>query len=141
MQSSARNQFAGTVSALNVGVVTDEVQIQTASGAALVATITHGSATQLGLKVGCDVVALVKAPSVIIVTDAQGMRFSARNQLTGTVKSVKTGSVNSEVHLEANGLQVVAIVTNDSAQNLGLTAGKSATALFKASQVVLAVKG
>lgn len=140
MQTSARNQFTGVVSQLNTGVVTDEVQIKTREGAELVATITRGSAQSLGLVVGSEVVALIKAPSVIVVTDAQGMRFSARNQLAGTVAKVKTGSVNTEVQIDAQGLQVVAIVTNDSAEALGLAAGKPATALFKASQVVLAVK-
>lgn len=140
MQSSARNQFQGTVSHINQGVVTDEVQIRTAENAELVATITHGSAVSLGLQVGSAVVAMIKAPSVIVVTDAQGMRFSARNQLNGTVSQVKTGSVNTEVTIDVQGLQVVAMVTNDSANHLGLAIGTAATALFKASQVVLAVK-
>ena len=140
MQSSARNQFQGTVSHINQGVVTDEVQIRTAENAELVATITHGSAVTLGLQVGIAVVAMIKAPSVIVVTDAQGMRFSARNQLNGTVSQVKTGSVNTEVTIDVQGLQVVAMVTNDSANHLGLAIGTAATALFKASQVVLAVK-
>ena len=141
MHSSARNQFAGTVTAIHTGVVTDEIAIRTSAGVALVATITHTSATALGLKLGSEVVALIKAPSVIIVTQAEGMRFSARNQLSGTVMQVKTGSVNSEVHIDVQGLQVVAMVTNDSAHSLELTTGSKATALFKASQVVLAVKG
>ena len=140
MQSSARNQFQGTVSHINQGVVTDEVQIRTAENAELVATITHGSAVSLGLQVGSAVVAMIKAPSVIVVTDAQGMRFSARNQLNGTVSQVKIGSVNTEVTINVQGLQVVAMVTNDSANHLGLAIGTAATALFKASQVVLAVK-
>ena len=140
MQSSARNQFPGTVSHISHGVVTDEVQIRTAENAELVATITHGSAVSLGIKTGSSVVAMIKAPSVIVVTDAEGMRFSARNQLTGKVTQVKTGSVNTEVCIDAQGLQIVAIVTNDSAEHLGLAVGTAATALFKASQVVLAVK-
>lgn len=139
MQSSARNHFSGVVQHIQAGVVTDEVQIQTDSGAQLVATITHGSAQTLGLKNGSQVIALIKAPSVIVVTDAQGMRFSARNQLQGKVTAIKTGSVNSEVQIESQGLQVVAIITNDSASALGLAPGKEATALFKASHVVLAV--
>ena len=140
MQTSARNQFSGTVTQVNAGVVTDEIQIRTDSGAELVATITHGSARALDLAAGSQVVALIKAPSVIVVTDAQGMRFSARNQLAGTVSQVKTGSVNTEVTIDAQGLKVVAMVTNDSANHLGLAVGTAATALFKASQVVLAVK-
>ncbi|WP_370682038.1 molybdopterin-binding protein [Comamonas sp. GB3 AK4-5] len=139
MQSSARNHFSGVVQHIQAGVVTDEVQIQTDSGAQLVATITHGSAQTLGLKNGSQVIALIKAPSVIVVTDAQGMRFSARNQLQGKVTAIKTGSVNSDVQIESQGLQVVAIITNDSASTLGLAPGKQATALFKASHVVLAV--
>ena len=140
MQSSARNQFPGTVSHISHGVVTDEVQIRTEHNAQLVATITHGSAIGLGIQAGSQVIAMIKAPSVIVVTDAEGMRFSARNQLTGKVTQVKTGSVNTEVCIDAQGLQVVAIVTNDSASHLGLEPGKTATALFKASQVVLAVR-
>ena len=140
MQSSARNQFPGTVSHISHGVVTDEVQIRTSENAELVATITHGSAVSLGIKTGSAVVAMIKAPSVIVVTNAEGMRFSARNQLSGTVSQVKTGSVNTEVTIDAQGLKVVAMVTNDSAEHLNLAVGTAATALFKASQVVLAVK-
>ena len=140
MKSSARNQFAGAVSHISHGVVTDEVQIRTEQNVALVATITHGSAIALGLKTGSQVIAMIKAPSVILVTDTEGMRFSARNQLTGKISHVKTGSVNSEVTVESQGLQVVAIVTNDSADSLELSVGKTATALFKASHVILAVK-
>ena len=140
MQSSARNQFQGTVSHIRHGVVTDEVQIRTSENADLVATITHGSAVSLGIKTGSPVIAMIKAPSVIVVTNAEGMRFSARNQLSGTVSQVKIGSVNTEVTIDAQGLKVVAMVTNDSANHLGLAIGTAATALFKASQVVLAVK-
>lgn len=140
MQSSARNQFPGTVSHISHGVVTDEVQIRTEHNAQLVATITHGSAVGLGIQAGSQVIAMIKAPSVIVVTDAEGMRFSARNQLTGQITMVKQGSVNTEVCIDAQGLQVVAMVTNDSAEHLNLAVGTAATALFKASQVVLAVK-
>ncbi|RGE47114.1 transporter [Comamonas testosteroni] len=140
MKSSARNQFAGTVSHISHGVVTDEIQIRTEQNVELVATITHGSAIALGLRAGSSVIAMIKAPSVILVTDTEGVRFSARNQLTGTITQVRTGSVNSEVTLESRGLQVVAVVTNDSAENLGLAVGKTTTALFKASQVILAVR-
>ena len=83
MQSSARNQFKGSVSHISHGIVTDEVQIRTEHNAELVATITHGSAVSLGLKAGSTVIAMVKAPSVMVVTNCEGVRFSARNQLNG----------------------------------------------------------
>lgn len=139
MQSSARNQFSGTVSHISHGVVTDEVQIRTEQGAELVATITHGSAVNLGLKPDSRVIAMIKAPSVIVVTGAEGVRFSARNQITGQISKVKKGSVNTEVCIDSQGMQIVAQVTNDSATRLDLATGRTATALFKASQVVLAV--
>ena len=55
----------------------DEVQIRTEHNAQLVATITHGSAVSLGLKAGSSVIAMVKAPSVMVVTNCEGVRFSA----------------------------------------------------------------
>lgn len=68
------------------------------------------------------------------------MKLSARNVLKGTVKQVKTGSVNDEVIIElAGGAQVVAIITKESAQALGLAAGKQAYAVIKASSVMVAV--
>ena len=139
MQSSARNQFPGTVSHISHGVVTDEVQIRTEHNAQLVATITHGSAIGLGIQAGSQVIAMIKAPSVIVVTDAEGVRFSARNQLNGKITRIKPDAVNAEVTIDAQGLQVVAMITQESTENLGLAVGKTATALFKASQVVLAV--
>lgn len=140
MQSSARNQFAGTVSAIRPGVVTDEIDIETEHGARIVATITHASTHHLGLKEGSAVTAMIKAPAVVVVTDAQHFKFSARNQIHGKVSEVVKGSVNTEVQIDAaNGLSVVAMVTHSSAESLGLHPGAKATALFKASAVILAV--
>ncbi len=52
------------------------------------------------------------------------MKLSARNVLKGTVVKVTQGAVNSEVVLElAPGIQVVAIITRQSAESLGLAEG------------------
>lgn len=68
------------------------------------------------------------------------MKISARNSLKGTVKAVHEGSVNTEVIIEvASGVEVVAIVTKESAEALGLSAGKEAYAVIKASNVIVAV--
>lgn len=68
------------------------------------------------------------------------MRISARNQLTGTVKSIHHGEVNTEVEVEiAPGVHVVAVVTRHSAEALGLAPGSAATAIIKASDVMLGV--
>ncbi len=67
------------------------------------------------------------------------MKTSARNAYAGTVKSVHDGAVNAEVVLTiADGIDLVAIVTRESVETLGLAPGRPATALIKSSFVILA---
>ena len=66
------------------------------------------------------------------------MKISARNQLSGTVKKIVPGAVNAEVTLDCGGTEIVAIITSDSVQRLGLAAGKRAYAVIKASEVLVA---
>jgi molybdopterin-binding protein len=68
------------------------------------------------------------------------MKISARNTLKATVKKVLTGAVNTEVTLEiAPGVEVIAIITKASAENLELAEGKEAYAVIKSSDVMVAV--
>ncbi|HEX7364124.1 MAG TPA: TOBE domain-containing protein [Dehalococcoidia bacterium] len=68
------------------------------------------------------------------------MKISARNVLKGKVKDVKPGVVNSEVVVELpGGMQIVSVITKESAENLGLTKGKEVYAVIKASNVMIAV--
>ncbi len=68
------------------------------------------------------------------------MKLSARNILKGKVKQVKPGAVNSEVVLEVSkGVEIVSIITKESAEKLQLAAGKDAYAVIKASNVMIAV--
>ncbi len=139
MQTSARNQFAGEVITVTHGAVNDEVTLRTADGLEIVAIITHGSATALGLAAGKKAFALVKASSIIVMVDVAKNQVSARNCIAGTVTAVTKGAVNSEVIIGAGGAQIAAVVTNESAERLGLAAGKAATAIFKASSVIVGV--
>jgi molybdate transport system regulatory protein len=138
--TSARNQFSGTIAALTTGAVNTEVVLDIGSGAKLAAIITNSSAKELGLAPGSPAIALFKATWVIISTD-NDLKTSARNQFKGTVKSAVPGAVNAEVIVELpSGQSVVAIVTNESCASLGLKPGLAATALVKASHVVIGVK-
>lgn len=68
-----------------------------------------------------------------------GMKTSARNQLAGVVERVTIGAVNSEVVIKvAETLRITAIVTRESAAELGLKAGRPAMALVKSTFVILA---
>ncbi len=142
MKASARNQFVGTVSEVLIGAVNAEVHIGLKGGETIVASITKDSAETLAIKTGMEVIALVKAPQIIIVTGFGGYKLSARNQLKGTVTQVKPGEVNAEVDIElSGGEQIAATVTTDSVETLGLRKGQSATAVFKAGAVILGVAG
>ncbi len=66
------------------------------------------------------------------------MKTSARNALRGVVSAVTPGQVNTEVTLRVSeGLEIVAIITRDSAEDLGLAPGREALALIKSSFVIL----
>jgi molybdopterin-binding protein len=68
------------------------------------------------------------------------MDISARNTLKGKVKRVLPGAVNTEVTVElADGLEVVAIITKESAERLNLAIGKEVYAVVKASDVMIAI--
>jgi molybdate transport system regulatory protein len=86
------------------------------------------------------VFALIKSSSVIVMTAGEGVRLSARNQLAGTVARLTRGAVNAEVVIAlGGGGTVAATVTDESVDTLGLAQGLAATALFKASSVILGV--
>ncbi|MGC3965453.1 MAG: TOBE domain-containing protein [Rhodocyclaceae bacterium] len=140
MKISARNVFQGTISALSIGPVSAEAEVTTAGGGRLVATITQASATSLGLTVGKPVVALIKASSVMIMTEGSGVKLSARNCLAGTVSKLTLGPVSAEVGVKlADGSVVSASITREAANELGLAVGVPATAVIKASSVIIGV--
>lgn len=68
------------------------------------------------------------------------MKISARNMLKGKIKKIVRGAVNSEVMIELpRGMEIVAIITNNSVENLGLEEGMRAYAVIKASNVMISV--
>jgi molybdate transport system regulatory protein len=144
LRTSARNYLYGTVAAILRGAVNDEVSLALPGGQTVVAVVTRESTETLGLVEGTEAVALVKASSVVLVAgDAEAAaRLSARNRLYGTIAQVRRGAVNAEVTLELPGAVVIAaVVTDASVEALELAAGAPATAVFKASSVILGVNG
>jgi molybdate transport system regulatory protein len=140
MKVSARNVFTGKITSLINGAVNAEIELTTAGQDKIVAIVTESSVKSLALAVGKDAVAYVKAPWVMILTGEQNVRFSARNQLTGKVSALVKGAINSEVAITLPGGSVVySVVTNEAVLELGLKPGVTATALIKASNVILGV--
>lgn len=138
MKTSARNQFYGKVAEIRSGAVNDEIIVELQGGDRIVAVITQESTRHLDLHPGSEVVALIKAPWVMVATE--NIRLSAQNWLNGNVAKLQRGAVNAEVVIQlAGGTTVCAIISNDSADELELAEGKPATAIFNASHVILGV--
>jgi len=142
MKISARNIFQGSISAIKPGSVNTEVEIALGGNDKIIAIVTNGSAQTLGLAAGKAVTALIKASSVLIMTDSTGIALSARNVLAGKVSKVSNGQVSSEIAIALpSGATVYATITHDAVNELGIKEGVAASAVFKASSVILGVTG
>jgi molybdate transport system regulatory protein len=140
MKTSARNQFFGTVSRVLRGQVNSEVELTLKGSDKIVATITNESRDDLGLKVGAEAFALVKASWIILHSVGPRLKLSARNRFLGEVVKVIPGAVLCEVKLRLRGGSMLcAVVTRASAKELGLRPGVEIGAAFKASSVILGV--
>ena len=139
MKTSARNQFAGPVATLKEGVVDTEVTVRLTPDLVLTAIVTRESAENLGLALDRDVLAFVKASSILLMAGEDG-QISARNRFAGTVTHIHQGPVNAEVTLAMPGGRhvITAVITDDSVKRLNLAVGQPMTAVFKASSVFLA---
>jgi molybdopterin-binding protein len=69
------------------------------------------------------------------------VKLSARNQLSGTVKSINEGAAIANVVLDVAGQRLVASITVEAVQELGLSEGSQVTAIVKASDVIIAIDG
>jgi molybdopterin-binding protein len=69
MKLSARNLLKGKVSKITMGAVNAEVEIELAGGQTIVSIITISSVKKLGLAVGKEAYAMIKASSVMIAVD------------------------------------------------------------------------
>ncbi len=68
------------------------------------------------------------------------MKLSARNQIAGTIKTVKPGATTTHVTIEiAPSVVITASITNEASEELGLKPGMKAMAVIKASSVMVGV--
>lgn len=67
------------------------------------------------------------------------MKLSARNVLKGKVVEVTKGATTAHVRLDVGGTIVTASITNEAVDDLGLVKGMTASAVIKASDVMVAV--
>jgi molybdopterin-binding protein len=65
------------------------------------------------------------------------MKLSTRNRLPGTVTEVVKGEAATRVSLQVGDNHMVALITTESAEELGLEVGSQVTALVKATDVMV----
>jgi molybdopterin-binding protein len=68
------------------------------------------------------------------------VKLSARNQLAGTVSEIRRGEAIANVVLDVAGERLVASITVEAVEELGLTEGSTVTAIVKASDVIIATE-
>jgi len=137
MQISARNQLMGKIGEIKQAKVNAEVHIVLKSGAILVSTITNSAVEEMGLRVGDEVVGIIKASSVLLAHD-EHIATSARNMLKGTVRDIKCGDVNAQVSVDVGENDVViATITTESVKRLGFAIGSSVCAIIKSSSIII----
>jgi len=137
MQLSARNQIIGKIVDIDLGSVNAQITVELKSGKNLVSIITLNSVKNLDLKVGDEIVTLIKSSNVLISTDTS-IKVSARNSLRGKIDSINKGDVNSEVVVSiSDNDKVVTILTTNSLVNLGLKVGMEVDAIIKASDIMI----
>lgn len=140
MKISARNQLKGMIVEIEEGAVNGIVTIEIPCGCKIKASITNAAIHDLGLEVGKEAIAIIKASSVMFATD-RTPNISARNQLKGKLVEVEEGAVNGIVTIELRcGYKIKGSITNQAIEQLGLEDGGDAVAVFKASEVMVGIE-
>ncbi|TNL05488.1 molybdenum-dependent transcriptional regulator [Kosakonia cowanii] len=137
LQTSARNQWFGTITARDHQQVQQHVEVLLADGQTrLNAAVTAQSAERLGLEAGKEVLVLLKAPWVSLTCDAR-LAAQADNQITGAITHIEQGEAQSEVLIALpDGQMLCATVPN--AQVEDMQEQQQVTAYFNADRVILA---
>lgn len=140
MRLSAKNVCYGTVCDIREDTLLAEVSLELKSGHRIIAIITAESVETLGLVVGEGAYAVIKASSVLVSSDLEGLRISAGNQLRGRVVSIRTDKVMGEVILDIGGGDTIsATVSAGGAHNLGVKEGDEACAIIDSSNVIIGI--
>lgn len=137
LQTSARNQWFGTVTARDRQRVQEHIDVLLADGATrLKVAITANSGERLGLQEGTEVLVLLKAPWVSLTRDPHAAQ-AADNQLQGRIRHIEHGSQHCEIILTlADGQSLCATLPAEQAS--AWNEGDEAIACFNADRVILA---
>ena len=136
LQTSARNQFFGTIVSRDNQAVQQHVTVQLADGVTRIqVALTAQSADRLHLATGKEVLVLVKAPWIRVTCGtARG-----DNQLSGSIREIEQGETHSEVLIALKGGETLcATVENQHLLQQALQPGTAVTASFNADRAIIA---
>ena len=141
MKISARNVWLGNVAKIETGAVNSVVTVGLKGPDTIVSVITDNSVKRLELEPGSEVLAIVKAPSVLLALEVDPKKISARNILAGTIRRIVPGVVNDEVTIDlSGGNTVTSILTSESVRRLGLREGMAVTVALRPEKIHLSRK-
>ena len=140
MKISARNVLPGTVALVMKGAVNREIVLSLGGGEKITAVITNSSVDRLRLHPSMEAFAIIKASDVMVGKGLENAKLSARNILAGKIAELNEGAVNSEVRIQLHGGTIlIASITKESVQALNLKQADAASAVIKASHVMIGV--
>ncbi len=140
LQVSSSNRLFGRVERMRVGYVDVEIDLAIAGGHSISVLVTQASAEALKLRPGMEVVALLDAAQIILVKDFAGYRLSAGNQLSGVVERIERDEIDAMVILRLlHGDDIVAIISSESLQTMGLKVGDAVVAVFDPEAIALSL--
>lgn len=149
LQTSARNQFFARVVSLDPSDISRKVCLTMNGGAALYADITESSCQRLGLVENKEVLALIKAPWVMLDPECTALNCELGtelnnddNKLAGRINEIVLGDEFDEYHLLLDqGETLCALLSKTQSQRLNMQVGDRAQARFSPAQVILATLG
>lgn len=136
IKTSARNQFFGKVSHIKQGAVNTEVTLQVGK-LNIVSTITLDSLKEMDLKIGDSCYALIKANWIVVFNEQP--KGSMRNCISGEITNLIKGEVNTQIQIKHKDIQLSAVITEESCNDLELNLGKKVWFGFKANHVILGI--
>ncbi|MDD3343056.1 MAG: TOBE domain-containing protein [Sulfurospirillaceae bacterium] len=138
LKLSARNQLSGTITDIKEDRVNVLIEMTIKDSDKLFSTITKSSFSDLGLSLGDNIIAIIKASSVLISKNKPAL--ACENLLKGKVIQILSDTSNTEVTLELESKSTItATIANEIFEPLNLKINKEAYAFFKASNVILGV--
>ena len=141
VKTSARNQLFGTVISILLGRVSAEITIKLKGNQQIITTISLSDAQELGLTLNSDVLLLLNSSEIMLATIDNPKQFSARNYLACHVIQIEQDLIYAEVTLLfAGGEMLIATITKQSLQDLGLEKGMRVYAVFKTNAPILGTK-